>query len=75
MDDNSKHFHNAVYFDTLGCAKNVCDSQTMQESLRNSGYKIVKDAKNCDAIVLNTCAFIEAATQESIDTFFDYKNY
>ena len=75
MIDNSKHFHNAVYFDTLGCAKNVCDSQAMEENLKISGFKIVDDAKYCDAIILNTCAFIEAAIQESIDTFFDYKNY
>lgn len=75
MIDNSEHFNNAVYFDTLGCAKNVCDSQAMEENLKISGFKIVDDAKYCDAIILNTCAFIEAAIQESIDTFFDYKNY
>lgn len=75
MTNISKNLGNAVYFDTLGCAKNVCDTQAMEESLKSFGFKIVDDAKNSDAIVLNTCAFIEAATQESIDTFFDYKNY
>lgn len=63
-----------IYFDTLGCAKNTCDTNKMTKSLIDFGYNIVDDPDLCDLIILNTCSFIETATQESIDTFFQYKN-
>lgn len=63
-----------VAFDTLGCAKNLCDTNTMKDILISSGVKVTDDIDLCDCIILNTCAFIQSATQESVDTFFDYKN-
>ncbi|MDO5329533.1 MAG: 30S ribosomal protein S12 methylthiotransferase RimO [Coriobacteriia bacterium] len=65
---------NKLYFDTLGCAKNHVDTNHMIDDLSNNGYAIVDNPDVADIIILNTCAFIEAATSESIDTFFDYKN-
>lgn len=64
-----------IFFDTLGCAKNLVDTSKMEKLLSCSGHNIVDDAQNADVVVLNTCAFIEAATQESIDTFFEYRNF
>ena len=63
-----------IFFDTLGCAKNLVDTSKMKKCLTDAGIHITKDASRADVIVLNTCAFIEPATQESIDTFFEYHN-
>lgn len=64
-----------IFFDTLGCAKNSVDTSNMENLLTKNGYNIVSRADKADVIVLNTCAFIEAASQESIDTFFEYRNF
>lgn len=64
-----------VYFDTLGCAKNSCDTTRMENILTENGCIITDQAELSQVIVLNTCAFIEAAAQESIDTFFEYRNF
>lgn len=64
-----------IFFDTLGCAKNYVDTSKMENLLTKKGYNIVSLADKADVIILNTCAFIEAASQESIDTFFEYRNY
>lgn len=64
-----------VFFDTLGCAKNSVDTSKMEELLINGGINVVSNAEIADVIVLNTCAFIETAAQESIDTFFEYRNF
>ena len=63
----SKH----IAFLTLGCAKNEVDSATMQEDLVRAGYDIVSLDEPADAIVVNTCAFLQSAIEESIDTIFD----
>ncbi len=60
-----------VYINTLGCAKNEVDSSTMAKLLIEAGYSIVRDPVEADCLIVNTCSFIEAATQESIDTIFD----
>src|SRR5437016_4109175 len=52
----------------LGCAKNVVDSEEMLGVLAGSGYGIDAASREADVVVINTCAFIEAAKQESIDT-------
>jgi len=55
---------------TLGCGRNEVDSANAAGLLAASGYEVVDDPEQADAIVVNTCAFIEAAKQESIDTIF-----
>ena len=64
-----------IFFDTLGCAKNQVDTSKMEDLLRREGFTIVQDANDANLIIINTCAFIEIASQESIDTFFEYRNY
>lgn len=56
-----------VYLETLGCAKNSIDSQVMMGQLLNDGFKPVSDPQQSDVMVLNTCAFIKRAVDESID--------
>ena len=56
---------------SLGCPKNLVDSEVMLGQLRARGYEIASDAKAADVIVVNTCAFIDRAKQESIDTILE----
>ena len=60
-----------VSFVTLGCAKNEVDTDSMRKRLSQAGYKLADEGDAADAIVVNTCAFIQAATEESIDAILD----
>jgi ribosomal protein S12 methylthiotransferase len=53
---------------TLGCPKNQVDSDKLEGYLESQGYEGTPDPDDADLVVVNTCAFIEAARQESIDT-------
>ena len=52
---------------SLGCPRNLVDSEVMLGFLRKAGYTVWEDATRCDAVVVNTCSFIEDAKRESID--------
>src|SRR3989338_8541391 len=54
----------------LGCARNLVDSQTLLSNFKRQGHKIV-DVEQAQVAVVNTCAFIEEAKQESIDTIIE----
>jgi ribosomal protein S12 methylthiotransferase len=56
---------------SLGCPKNLVDSEVMLGLAAQSGYALTDDAGSADVIVVNTCGFIEAAKQESIDTILE----
>ena len=56
------------FVETLGCPKNAVDSDKVVASLLADGYEASEDPEGADLLVVNTCAFIEAARQESIDT-------
>ncbi|HEX8650266.1 MAG TPA: 30S ribosomal protein S12 methylthiotransferase RimO [Pyrinomonadaceae bacterium] len=56
-----------VGFISLGCPKNLVDSEVMMGQLQQSGYEITTDASEADTLVVNTCGFIDSAKQESID--------
>lgn len=60
-----------ISFITLGCAKNEVDSNHMQEDLLRAGYQVVAPDEPCDALVVNTCSFIQEAVEESIETVLD----
>lgn len=60
-----------VFIDTYGCAKNEYDSSVLAASLKERGCSIVYDASEADALILNTCGFIEDAKKESIDRLFE----
>ena len=52
----------------MGCAKNLVDSEVMLGTLRRAGMELTEDSRQADVVIVNTCGFIEAAKQESIDT-------
>src|SRR5215218_4276224 len=56
---------------TLGCGRNEVDSANAAGLLAASGYRVVEDPEQADAVLVNTCAFIEAAKRESIETVLD----
>jgi ribosomal protein S12 methylthiotransferase len=56
---------------SLGCAKNLVDAEIMLGSLLKDGVEIVNDAASADAIIINTCSFIDAAQEESVDTILE----
>ena len=60
-----------VGFISLGCPKNLVDSEVMMGQLKESGYEITSDASEADTVVVNTCGFIESAKQESIDAILE----
>jgi len=60
-----------VGFVSLGCPKNLVDSEVMMGQLAEAGYEITNDAADADTVVVNTCGFIESAKQESIDAILE----
>jgi ribosomal protein S12 methylthiotransferase len=59
------------WLETLGCPKNQVDSDKLAGTLRRDGYEPAASPDDADLVVVNTCAFIEAARQESIDTILE----
>lgn len=66
---NRKNFK--VGFVSLGCAKNLCDTEIMLHHLMEAGYALTPEETEADCIIINTCAFIESAKRESIDSILD----
>jgi ribosomal protein S12 methylthiotransferase len=60
-----------IGFVSLGCPKNLVDSEVMMGKLRQSGYEITADASEADTVVVNTCGFIESAKQESVEAILE----
>ncbi len=56
---------------SLGCPKNLVDAEVMLGHLRGRGYELVSDAREAEVIVVNTCAFIDRAKQESVDAILE----
>src|SRR3954464_12723753 len=56
---------------SLGCPKNLVDSEVMLGLAQQAGHELTPDAAAADVLVVNTCAFIDAAKQESIDTILE----
>ena len=60
---------------SLGCAKNLVDSENILGLLDHDKYQIVNNVKDADIIFVNTCGFIESSKRESIDTIFEMASY
>ena len=56
---------------SLGCSKNLIDSERMLYKMRNRGYKLVTEAGESDIAVVNTCGFIQSAKEEAIETILE----
>ena len=59
-----------IGFISLGCSKNLVDSETMMGMLTSGGHVFVNNADEAEAIIINTCGFIESAKEEAIKTIF-----
>lgn len=59
-----------IGFISLGCSKNLVDSETMMGMLKSGGHVFVNNADEAEAIIINTCGFIESAKEEAIKTIF-----
>ena len=64
-----------LYLESLGCARNQVDSETMIGRLKKAGWSLTDDPAEAKTIVVNTCSFIEDAAQESIDVILDLAEY
>ncbi|MBB5265081.1 ribosomal protein S12 methylthiotransferase [Catenibacillus scindens] len=64
-----------IYFVSLGCDKNLVDSEVMLGLLTKQGYTLTNDETKADIIVVNTCSFIHDAKQESVDTLLEMAEY
>jgi ribosomal protein S12 methylthiotransferase len=60
-----------IGFISLGCPKNLVDTEVMMGQLRQSGYQITADAEEADTVVVNTCGFIDSAKKESIEAILE----
>ena len=65
----------SVYFVSLGCPKNLVDSQVMLGKLEGARYDIAKTPDDAEVIIVNTCSFIQAAKEESIDTVLEMAQF
>ena len=66
---------NKVMFISLGCDKNTVDSEFMLGLLKDRGYTLTNDEGEADVIVINSCAFIKDAQQESINSILEAAEY
>jgi ribosomal protein S12 methylthiotransferase len=62
---------NKIGFISLGCPKNLVDSEVMMGQLKQNGYEITAEAAEADTVVVNTCGFIESAKKESIEAILE----
>lgn len=65
----------SVYFVSLGCPKNLVDSQVMLGLLKSNKFTITEDPATADTVIVNTCSFIDSAKQESINTILEMADF
>jgi ribosomal protein S12 methylthiotransferase len=64
-----------VWLTTLGCAKNQVDSEKLEAMLAEAGYESAASPEAADVVMVNTCAFIEDARRESVETILEMQDY
>ncbi|HEY4242612.1 MAG TPA: 30S ribosomal protein S12 methylthiotransferase RimO [Kofleriaceae bacterium] len=64
-----------IYFVSLGCPKNQVDTELMLGQVQAAGHSLVHEPEGADVIVVNTCAFIDAAKEESVDTILEMAQF
>lgn len=76
METVTKLFNEkTVFFTSLGCSKNLVDSQVMLGYMGLDGFTIAEEPQNAEVIVVNTCSFIEASKKESVETILDMADF
>src|SRR5580704_8811378 len=68
MFDRNVNFQNKFHFTSLGCARNLVDSEVMIGILLKAGYEHTPISSEADYLVVNTCGFLQASRQEGVDT-------
>src|SRR5262245_35631322 len=71
MRENAKQKPLQVGMFSLGCAKNLVDAEIMLGTLLRDGVEITNEASSADVVIVNTCSFIDAAQEESVDTILE----
>lgn len=66
---------NSVYFVSLGCPKNLVDSQVMLGLLKSNRFTITEEPSEAETVIVNTCSFIDSAKQESINTILEMADF
>jgi len=61
-----------VSFISLGCSKNLVDTEVMLYKLHRAGFEIVSEPEEAEIVIINTCGFIESAKQEAIETILEF---
>ena len=64
-----------VGFVSLGCSKNLIDTEIMIGKFKKNNFEIVNDPKNAEIIIINTCGFIDSAKEEAINTILEMAEY
>jgi ribosomal protein S12 methylthiotransferase len=76
MDTATKLFNEkTVFFTSLGCSKNLVDSQVMLGYMGLDGFSIAEEPNDAEVIIVNTCSFIEASKKESVDTILEMADF
>lgn len=76
METQTQKFNDkSLYFTSLGCSKNLVDSQVMLGHLGLDGFSIAQEPNEAEVIIVNTCSFVEAAKAESIETVLDLADF
>lgn len=71
MLNRNVNFQNKFHFTSLGCARNLVDSEVMIGILLKAGYEATPNVEEADYLVVNTCGFLESSRQEGVDTIDD----
>ena len=75
MNINQINTNKSIHFISLGCSKNLVDSEVMLGVLHKNNFKHTEHPDNADIIVINTCSFVEAAKKESVDMILEMADY
>ena len=75
VSSEGKFKEKSLFFTSLGCSKNLVDSQVMLGHLKLDGFNIAQNPEDAEVIIVNTCSFVEAAKRESIDTVLDLAQF
>ncbi|MCT4643319.1 MAG: 30S ribosomal protein S12 methylthiotransferase RimO [Bacteriovoracaceae bacterium] len=75
VETNKKFSNKSLYFTSLGCSKNLVDSEVMLGHLGLDGFTVTQEPQDAECIIVNTCSFVEAAKKESIETVLDLADF
>ena len=64
-----------ILYISLGCDKNLVDSEVMLKLIEDRGYELTNDEYEAELIIINTCTFINDAKEESINTILEMSEY